>query len=148
MTSKNKKKPEKRYVVFKPRISIGNIDEQQTEFIFKALGIEHTKPKNRKIGDVRTNIIAIQNFKDVKMVIEILEKYRFTSVRKQKSFDAFRVCYDNLEENGYIFTEWQDKFEDFIKMKLMINQERGNIEKKRISADEWKSRITEHLNSS
>lgn len=136
-----------RCVVFKPRITIGNVDDNQMEIIFKALKIEHTKPKNRKIGKVRTNVIVIQNFNDIKKVVELIENYRFASLKKQQSFDAFCVAYKKIEQMGYIKKKWDKEFKTIIDLKLTINDKRGNIDKKRLSQKDWEQKIREHLDN-
>lgn len=142
LESKNNK-----YVVFKPRITIGNVDEHQTDLIFKSLKIEHTKPKNRKLGDTRTNLLVVQNFGDIDKILELLKKYRFASLKKQASFDTFLKSYDKIQDMGYIQTEWKDEFVYLIKLKLMINDKRGNIDKKRLSQKDWEHKIREHLDN-
>jgi hypothetical protein len=132
-----------RYAIFKPRITIGSIDDKQAEFLHKVLEIEHTKPKSKKVGGVKTNIMMIQNIDDIDKVVEFLRKYRFASLRKQKSFDTFMVALNNLKDQ-HIYKEWDDEMHDHIKLKLMINTERKN----RFDQNKWEERIKKHLNMS
>lgn len=139
----------KRYVVFKPYITIANADEHQIEFIMNYLGLELKVIKKTKKEEFHNECytLNVQKFDDIEKILNKLSEYEFKSKLKQEKLNRFVDCYVAVKRLGYIHTKWDDRFLDIIDKKLKINQKRSNVEKNRFGKKEWVSKIEEHLNS-
>jgi hypothetical protein len=143
------KSKNKRYVVFKPTISIVSVDIDQVKFLTNFFNLQTRISRKKKkqnqnyLSDYFT--LQIQSFEDIDTIIAHLKDHSFKSGIKNQKFSRFVDCYEDIKSMGHIHSVWIDAFDDVIRKKLSINSSRSNINKLRYSEEDWVKRIKEHL---
>jgi hypothetical protein len=144
-TSSGKRK----YVIFKPYITIVSVDYELSKFIKEYLDLETNIDIKFKKKEYFSDCysINVQKFDDIDKIIQKISLHTFRSKMKNERFERFVDCYNDIKKIGHIHSKWNDEFKTIVKKKLLINKRRAGIENNRFDEEEWLTKMTKHLES-
>lgn len=136
----------KKYIIFKPIVSIKNTSKKHLDIIKNELGLSLLK--NRVIQrESLKNLyeLFIQDEDTVQKIINYIGEYEFVSDKKQNSFTKFKEGFHKIIKlQGQVerksFNEWHFEFEELLDIKLSVNDTNSGFKKKK-----WIDKIKNHL---
>ena len=127
----------RRFVILKPCILFTSNDEEIVKKIKNELQLQTNiteTNKTKKRVNKRYNIM-VQKFSEIHHIIE-----KFKGNIEGDRLIIFEKCFKEIENVGHINTSWDDRFEDIIDMKLKLNTNRKQFNKK-----QWIDKIKKHF---
>lgn len=133
----------RKYVVLKPSIKIVIKDKDIMQHVKNDLSI-HSQIKEIKVKtkglDYTSNLLHLQDDRDIMKFIFLFEKHTFISQKRQGIFDRFLKAYLEISSIGKIHKEYGRNIENFINNYLPIQNN-----KKGFTNEEWIEKIKKHF---
>lgn len=136
----------KKYVVFKPMISIVTTDKNRLNKIIKILDVNvniYERDVIVRKQKVKRYEVRVQHFDTIKKVLQNVNIQEIKSDNKKENMRLFNKIFEKILLYGHIHTEWDDNFLEIIQLKNQLNL--PNRTRTGFTVNQWINKIKNHF---